>query len=54
MNVGFIGLGHMGQPMALRLLKSGQRLVAVLRRPVEPAARNGHAATAGGISAGGE
>jgi 3-hydroxyisobutyrate dehydrogenase-like beta-hydroxyacid dehydrogenase len=26
MNVGFIGLGHMGQAMALRLLDSGQRL----------------------------
>jgi 3-hydroxyisobutyrate dehydrogenase-like beta-hydroxyacid dehydrogenase len=31
MNVGFIGLGHMGQPMALNLLKSGQRLVVYNR-----------------------
>jgi 3-hydroxyisobutyrate dehydrogenase-like beta-hydroxyacid dehydrogenase len=31
MNVGFIGLGHMGQPMALSLLKSGQRLVVYNR-----------------------
>ena len=31
MDVGFIGLGHMGQPMALNLLKAGHRLVVYNR-----------------------
>jgi 3-hydroxyisobutyrate dehydrogenase-like beta-hydroxyacid dehydrogenase len=43
MNVGFIGLGHMGQPMARRLLKSGQRLVVYNRThsKAEPLAAQG-------------
>jgi 3-hydroxyisobutyrate dehydrogenase-like beta-hydroxyacid dehydrogenase len=43
MNVGFIGLGHMGQPMALSLLKSGQRLVVYNRThsKAEPLAAQG-------------
>ncbi|MGZ3282003.1 MAG: NAD(P)-dependent oxidoreductase [Xanthobacteraceae bacterium] len=43
MNVGFIGLGHMGQPMALNLLKSGQRLVVYnrTRSRAEPLAAQG-------------
>src|SRR3979411_1566372 len=43
MNVGFIGLGHMGQPMALNLLKSGQRLVVYnrTRSRAEPLATRG-------------
>ncbi len=31
MNVGFIGLGHMGRPMALNMLKSGHRLIVYNR-----------------------
>ena len=31
MRVGFIGLGQMGKPMALNLLKSGAELTAVNR-----------------------
>ncbi|MGZ3293411.1 MAG: NAD(P)-dependent oxidoreductase [Xanthobacteraceae bacterium] len=31
MDIGFIGLGHMGQPMALRLLRSGQRVTVYNR-----------------------
>jgi 3-hydroxyisobutyrate dehydrogenase-like beta-hydroxyacid dehydrogenase len=31
MDVGFIGLGHMGSPMALNLIKSGQRLIVYNR-----------------------
>ena len=43
MNVGFIGLGHMGQPMALNLIKSGQRLVVYnrTRSRAEPLATRG-------------
>ena len=31
--VGFVGLGHMGEPIALNLLRSGRRLVVWTRRP---------------------
>ena len=31
MDVGFIGLGHMGAPMALNLLKAGHRVVVYNR-----------------------
>ena len=31
MEVGFIGLGHMGQPMARNLLKAGHRVVVFNR-----------------------
>jgi 3-hydroxyisobutyrate dehydrogenase-like beta-hydroxyacid dehydrogenase len=43
MKVGFIGLGHMGQPMALNLLKSGQQLVVYnrTRSRAEPLAPQG-------------
>lgn len=33
MNVGFVGLGIMGQPMALNLIKAGHRLRVSARRP---------------------
>jgi 3-hydroxyisobutyrate dehydrogenase-like beta-hydroxyacid dehydrogenase len=43
MEVGFAGLGHMGQPMAMNLLKAGHRLVVWNRTPskAELLAENG-------------
>jgi 3-hydroxyisobutyrate dehydrogenase-like beta-hydroxyacid dehydrogenase len=38
MNVGFIGLGHMGSGMAARLLQAGHRLTAYNRTPARAAA----------------
>lgn len=36
MDVGFIGLGAMGQPMAANLAQAGHRVIAWNRSPVEP------------------
>jgi 3-hydroxyisobutyrate dehydrogenase-like beta-hydroxyacid dehydrogenase len=33
MRIGFVGLGHMGRPMALRLLKAGHEVVVLSRSP---------------------
>jgi 3-hydroxyisobutyrate dehydrogenase-like beta-hydroxyacid dehydrogenase len=43
MEVGFAGLGHMGQPMAMNLLKAGHRLIVWNRTlsKAEPLAENG-------------
>src|SRR6202022_726013 len=43
MDVGFIGLGHMGAPMALKLLKAGHRLTVYnrTRGKAEALAREG-------------
>ncbi len=37
MNVGFIGLGIMGAPMALNILKHGNRLIVFNRTSTRPA-----------------
>ena len=36
MKVGFVGLGIMGQPMALNLIKGGHELFVYGKRPLPP------------------
>jgi hypothetical protein len=42
MDVGFIGLGHMGAPMARNLLRAGHRLTRAATHCQENAERVGH------------
>lgn len=45
MQVGWIGLGQMGEPMALQVVKAGRALVGHVRRPEEREALRGAGAT---------
>ena len=46
MNIGFIGLGIMGRPMSLNLLKAGHNLYVHARRPAMMSALTDAGATA--------